>query len=218
MGQLRIGLIGDLHGFPEPALEWISRTEPDFCLQAGDYWSYAVEWPVPVYWIFGNHEHGPTIRAIIDGSYEFHPNNRWLKGGVEIIDGVSVMALPGLPQARSGPGPAHYPPNVYEECMNHEGEDIDIFLSHGCGFEFGCMAHDANTHEVEYINFEEPPITDLIRFVRPLLAVSGHNHRFAKEEHEGIKCIRLGHRSNSMFHMIEVPPEGEGAEESYEEG
>lgn len=213
---LRIGLLGDLHGFTLEAKAWMRRVEPDFCIQAGDYWSYDEEWSVPVYWIFGNHERGAAIRGIIDGTYPLPENNRWLMGGITDIQGVSVMALPGLPQARGGPGPASYPPRVYELCRKQAGKHVDVFVSHGCGFRFGCMARDLNTGRTEFFNFEEPGITDLIRLVRPTYAVSGHNHRFEVEDHEGITCIRLGHRPPHLCHMIEVEPRAAG--DSHPEG
>lgn len=200
---MRVGLIGDLHGHAAPALEWIDHVQPDFCLQAGDYWCYEVEWPVPVYWICGNHEHPVTMGRIIHGQFEFHENNRWLMGGLEDVMGVRVMALPGLPQMRSGPGPAKYPPKVYELCMTRVGEPVDVLLSHGCGFPFGSWGYDGKRMKSVFINFEEAGITSLIRAVRPAHAVSGHNHRFAEEMHEGIHCLRLGHRPSTMFHMLE---------------
>ena len=203
---LRIGLLGDLHGNSLDAKSWIRRTQPDFCIQVGDYWLYDEEWSVPMYWIFGNHERSKAVRGLIDGTYPLSENNRWLMGGLVDIQGVSVMALPGLPQARGAPGPAHYPPKVYELCRRQAGAHVDLFVSHGCGFLFGAMARDIRTGRTEFLNFEEEPITELIRLVRPTYAVSGHNHRFAVEENEGITCIRLGHRAGSLAHMVEIEP------------
>jgi len=207
---LRIGLIGDLHGSTLNARNWMLRTRPDFCLQVGDYWSYDEEWPVPVYWIFGNHERGEAVRGLINGTYPSPENNRWLMGGISDIMGVSVMALPGLPQSRGGPGPAKYPPRVYQLCQKQAGKHVDIFISHGCGFKFGTMARDLNTGRTEFFNFEESDITDLIKIVQPTYAVSGHNHMYAVEEHEEIRCIRLGHRPSELTHMIEVEPRTAG--------
>jgi len=207
---MRIGLIGDLHANIEgglaAAIEWMERTEPDFCLQVGDFWSYDVEFPVPVHWIFGNHERSRDVNAILEGSHEFPPNNHWLIGGLSEIEGVTVMALPGLTTSRGGPGPASFPPNVYSLCWEQAHDRrVDIFLSHGAAFPFWHFGWDDIAKKGIRINFEEPDITELVRWVGPTHAVSGHNHRFAIEEFEGITCFRLGSAPNHFAHMIEVP-------------
>ena len=179
--------------------------EPDFCIQVGDYWNYNHIWSVPVYWMFGNHERGEDIKRVIDGSFKHPTNSHWLMGGIEEINGVRVMALPGLPQVRPGPGPANYPPKVYELCMQQAGEDVDIFASHGCGFPFPNWVFDSGHRKSIMKNLEEPDITRLIKQVQPTYAVSGHNHKYAVEEHSGICCIRLGHteQSGGFAHIVE---------------
>lgn len=198
---MRIGLFGDLHGqqgMVFAAIEWIERTNPDFCLQAGDYWSYDVEWPCPVYWILGNHEDMGTAIQIMSGNYKFPKNSYCLQGGITEIRGVRVMSLPGLPQERLSPGPSHYPQIAYNTCMKESKKQVDIFLSHGCGFPFwGVIGNERR-------NFEEKDITELIRKVKPKYAVSGHNHIYANEEHKGITCIRLGMNPSDFVTMIEV--------------
>lgn len=204
---MRIGLIGDLHGETDAVIEWMERTEPDFCLQVGDYWKpcYDTAWPVPLYWIFGNHEMGSYVRALIDGTHQEPINNHWLMGGAVDIHGVTVMALPGLPSAGSGFGPASFPPNVYSLCWEQAEESkVDIFISHGAAFPFWHFTWDPVLNKRARINFEEPEITELVRRVHPTHAVSGHNHRFADEEFEGVHCIRLGMSPRNFTHMIEV--------------
>jgi len=203
---MRIGLLGDLHDNPAPADRWIRIVQPDFCIQVGDYWCYDHPWSVPVYWMFGNHERDSYLKRIVAGKFEFPVNSHWLKGGIADIHGVRVMALPGLPKPGDAPGPAWYPPKVYELCRSQIGERVDILASHGCGFPFWHFLFNRVTMRSVRKNFEEPNITDLIRQVRPTYAVSGHNHRFAIEEHEGITCIRLGDtkHTGSFAHLIEI--------------
>jgi len=201
-----IGCLGDLHGSTaniEATKEWMNRIQPDFVLQVGDFWAYDIEWPCPLYWVMGNHEHGPTIQKIIKGEFDFPPNNHWLMGGMENIQGVNVMVLPGLPQSRLEPGPAYYPPKVYELCMEQKDEPVDIFMSHGAGFAFGGFLYNGVNRKSEWVDFEESNITELIRVVKPQYAISGHNHRYAVETHEGITCIRLGCKPSDMFHVLE---------------
>jgi predicted phosphodiesterase len=205
---MRIGLLGDLHGKTDAAIEWMERTEPDFCLQVGDYWSpcYDTEWPIETHWIFGNHERGEVARGLIDGTREQPPNNHWLEGGIVEIQGVTVMALPGLPAPGQGFGPASFPPNVYSLCWEQAQEhDVDVFISHGAPFPFWHFTWDPVANKRVRVNFEEPEITELVRRAAPTYAVSGHNHRFALEEFEGVQCIRLGMAPKSFTYMIEVP-------------
>ena len=206
---MRIGLIGDIHGQRgvHVAREWMSRTLPDFCLQIGDYWSpaYYEDWPVPVHWIFGNHEKMDVVRSLVDGTWEERENNHWLMGGLIEIQGIVVMALPGLPSKKGDPGPASFPPRVYEECWDHAHDmKVDVFISHGAPFPFWGFTYDSDLKKNVRINFEEPPITDLVRRIKPKIAVSGHNHRFSIEDHEGIQCIRMGWDNKDLTHMIEL--------------
>ena len=195
-----IGLIGYIHvnlNNIELVQNWINEVSPDFCLQVGDYFAYDVEWNCPVYWIFGNHENGQVIQEILANNHVHPKNNNWLIGGHTKIQGVNIMALPGLPQNRMTPGPAKFPVNVYKLCWEYEG-DIDIFISHGCAFPFFSMIGN------ELINCEEKEITELVRKVRPKVAVSGHNHKFEKSEQEGIRCVRLGCMGKELIDVLMV--------------
>ena len=161
--------------------------EPDVCLQAGDFWCYETEWPVPMYWIAGNHERGKVIQDVLKGKHKLPRNSIMLKGGyVKEICGLKVLPLPAKNRVDAAPGPASFTRHAYECCWNHKGQDIDIFLSHGCGFEFVVNAFG------RIINGEEEPITELIRRLKPKIAISGHCHTFANEFHEGIRCLRMG--------------------------
>jgi hypothetical protein len=191
-----IGLLGDLHGKPLEALDWINRIQPDFCLQVGDYCCYDTWWPVPVYWIFGNHEHPLMVQWLQQGNNPLPPNNNWLPGGLYDINGVSVMALPGLPQKRPGPGPAGFDEDVYDLCMSRSGEHVDIFISHGCAFPFSAFVGS------QYMQLEETAITQLVCAASPSFAVSGHNHSFAVESHGGVVCIRMGEVPTDFTYVL----------------
>ncbi len=204
--MIRIGLIGDLHGKSTLAHDWIRKNSPDFCLQVGDYWSYEQEWKVPVYWIFGNHENFKYVNMIANGDVELHENNIWLRGGVVNVEGINIMALPGLPQSRSTAGPAGFSKDIYQLCLSQAEEfDVEIFISHGCAFPFFGWGFDKKKQSSAFVNFEEVEITNLVKKVRPKYAVSGHNHVYKKEVHEGIDCIRLGHSINAgCFDVITI--------------
>jgi len=203
---MMVGLIGDIHGYErcQDVIDWINIVEPDFCLQVGDYLSYNVEWPVPVFWIFGNHEHGPIIKRYIEGTWEEPINNHWLMGGIVNIKGINIMSLPGLPNSRLEPGPARYPQNVYDLCIEQANMPVDIFISHGCGYPFWVWVYDKNIAKSKKVNREEQDITELISKVKPQYAVSGHNHRYAFETYDGVSLIRLGAEKIDMFYIIEL--------------
>lgn len=196
--MVNIGLIGDLHGRESEAAEWMRRVQPDFCLQVGDYYCYDAEWPVPVYWILGNHEELRAVRMLRYDDYPLPANNTWLRGGLYEIHGITVMALPGLPQYRQGPGPARFEEDIYDACMEQADEDVDVLISHGCAFPFEGWVGS------RFKDFEEPAITELARAVQPTYAVSGHNHIFAEEEHEGITCIRMGEVPNDFTYGLMI--------------
>lgn len=181
-----IALIGDLHGYPASALSFLERTKPDFAIQVGDFYCYDVAWPVPLHWIPGNHENEKVLAAIVSGEWGQPKNSHLCRGG-EIMDlgGAKVVALPSVPRRIYGPAPAEIARASFERCLGLEGE-IDIFFSHGCGFEFTVPVRN------QFRNVEDPEITFLLRKMRPRIAVSGHNHWYWREECEGIDCIRLG--------------------------
>ncbi len=192
---MRLAIFGDLHANPDRALKFIDRMEPDSCLQVGDYKCYGVLWPVPFYWIAGNHEERKTIVDIIDGKLTLPRNNTLLRAGiVHNICGLKVVGLPGLNRINPAPGQASFPRAAMERCLEiDESLKIDIFLSHGCGFPFWI---DVYGHR---INAEETAITNLIRRLKPKIAISGHNHFFADEIYDKIRCIRLGKCNDNGF-------------------
>ncbi len=199
--MMRIGLIGDVHGRPEWALRQIELAQPDFCIQVGDYWAYDQEWPVPVHWIFGNHEQRDVAFAITAGVFPLPNNSIWQPGGeIVAIGGLNVVFLPAKIRIDPSPGPAGYEEGIWRKCLALAGQKVDLLVSHGCAFPFEVWLG------ARKIQCEESGITLLARRLRPRAAVSGHNHENAKEEHEGIACLRLGSASVSHggFRILEI--------------
>lgn len=192
----RIGLIGDLHRRDAERIQRAMQiSEPDFCLQVGDY-SYAdIAWPFPVYWIPGNHEN-IDIAKIKDGTFKLPANNIMLDVGLYNIQNVNVLALPTIVVPGNKPGPAIYKPEDYNKCLQTT-EDVDIFLSHGCGFPFTVYV----PFDRKFVNAEDTKLTELIKKVKPKYAVSGHNHESFREEQYGINLHRMGCRE---YYIIEI--------------
>jgi predicted phosphodiesterase len=184
---MKMAVFGDMHGSPDWALKIIDLAEPDACIQTGDYWCYDTPWPIPFYWIAGNHEQPNTVEKIEAGTYELPRNNIMLKGGwIHEICGRRVLPLPAKIKMGGAPGPAAFMHEDYERCLRHAGQKIDILLSHGCGFRFVCNSFGKT------IDCEEGKITEMVCRIRPQIAISGHNHKFEDKAYDGIRCIRMG--------------------------
>jgi predicted phosphodiesterase len=132
---MKIGLIGDLHGDQVEKFSEIERyleiSEPDFCLQVGDYWT-PINWPIPVFWIPGNHER--FVNRIHYGEIVEPLNSRILETGILEFGGIRILALAAIPNPSFAPGAVNYKSENLEFCMAQR--DIDIFLSHSPGFPF----------------------------------------------------------------------------------
>lgn len=176
----KVGICGDLHGrIPEKLMRDIELSQPDFILQVGDYWHYQTDWPVPVYWITGNHEN------LMQTMSKTPQNNFMLESGLHSIEGINIVALPSIPMPGNDPGPVFFEEEDYEKCMAIE-EHVDIFMSHGCGYPFIVSVFG------DFIQVEDKRITELINKLQPVYAISGHNHEYQRDIQNGIQLIRLG--------------------------
>jgi len=198
----KIGLIGDVHGRFSPELKRLLEiSEPDFCLQAGDYSCYHVNWPTPVYFITGNHEVMNNAKAPIqdiqNGIITLPHNNIMLTAGLHNVEGVNIVALPAKPMIGVLPGPALYQQEDYDQCWA-VNDKVDIFISHGCGFPFLCFVGSRQ------INVEDITITKLIQHLTPMYAVSGHNHLYEKKEENGIQLYRMGTNHSHIYDLITI--------------
>lgn len=196
---MKIGLLGDLHGDQVEKFSEIERyleiSEPDLCLQVGDYWT-PISWPIPVFWIPGNHER--FIDEIKSGEIVEPLNSRILETGILEIGGIRILALEAIPNPSFAPMPVNYKSEDLEFCMAQE--NIDIFLSHSPGFPF------VNLTPRGFMNVEDKNITAILENVKPKYAVSGHCHQYQKEQVQGITLFRLGsvHNSTQFYDMIEL--------------
>jgi len=185
---MKIGILGDLHGdqvekFSE-IVRYLEISEPDFCLQVGDYWT-------PV-----NHER--FVNRIHNGEIVEPLNSRILETGILEFGGIRILALAAIPNPSFVPGPVNYKSEDLEFCKAQK--NIDIFLSHSPGFPFIGLGPKG------FMNFEDQNITAILEKVKPKYAVSGHIHEFKKEQVKGITLIRLGsvHNSTQFYDMIEL--------------
>lgn len=177
------------------------RLPLDLCLQAGDYYCYGERWPIPVYWIQGNHEDPDVVGPLREAGEirEIATNNFYLPGGRHEIEGVVVVALPGMFQWRHEAGPALFYEDDYEACWSAADEGpVDILISHDCGYPFPIMV--GRTVK----NVENERITELIDHLQPTYAVSGHNHVYEVQDVGATRLIRLADEGAGFCHQIEV--------------
>lgn len=187
-----IGIIGDLHGLPisNNLLRWIEVSEPDFLLQVGDIWNCAtIEWPAPFYFIPGNHERKDLVQTI-------HPKNTMLAAGLHCIQGVKVCALPSQESGLFSTK-APFSGVDYEICKSVTGE-VDVFISHGCGFPLWKFVDGVR------INCEDTDLTELLLHMKPKYAVSGHNHEYERRVEQGVILLRMGAERGKVYDIVEV--------------
>lgn len=180
--------------FPE-IVRFLEISQPDFCLQVGDYWT-PINWPIPIFWVPGNHER--FVNEINSGVFVEPINSRMLKTGILQFEGIRILALAAIPNPSLEPGPVNYKEEDLEFCKAQK--NIDIFLSHSPGFKFEAIGPKG------FMNFEDKKITEILEIVKPKFAVSGHIHQYKKELVKGISLIRLGslHNSSQFYDMIEL--------------
>lgn len=189
--NMRIGLVGDLHGLPIPSSLYrnIDISEPDILIQVGDIWdACTVAFPVPFFYITGNHEKSqlsPIPRT-----------NHRLNSGLNDIDGLKVVALNTTPVPGAALGPARYKEEDYLACL--EIQKPDIFVSHGCGYPFLVFVGG------KMRNVEDLRLTELISKTCPKYAISGHNHQFHIDEQNHTVLVRLGTERTGLYHLIEL--------------
>jgi len=158
--------------------------------------------PAPLYWIKGNNENFDAIAArTFPDTLRFVPNAHPVE-----IDGLRVLGLGGtlaptwyetpaadLPHPKKGTAKAteladkrrHFVREEVESC--NRAVAVDVLLTHEAPRPF----------KVGRIEAGKAPIDEVLSAVRPRLHLFGHHHRFAEQEHGGVKsvCLDLVSRS-----------------------
>jgi len=193
-----IGIIGDVHGHYEELFKTIEK-HPTIkaWIQVGDLggeeYSYP-DFPVPFYFISGNHESWDDIEKIDKGQ---GPKNLiHIKNGeaVEISDlkilgfgGNYSPSYSGKNQPLVGLRRRH---NTSAEVMRASlHKDVDIFITHEPPVPYMLRGNDCGVQQVNNILIQ----------VKPKICFFGHHHYYSESEREGINCVGLEYAWKSFI-------------------
>jgi predicted phosphodiesterase len=178
---MKVICFGDVHKESSLVNQIIKQDHPDLVLQVGDLETY---WdpPVPFIFIKGNHENYDTIDALASGRTYFR--------NLQLLQPGSLISLEkeNFPIRVGGLG-GNYSPKFYsreagrlrqgrrrhyvEEQVNQCKQKLDgadIFMSHECSEALGITRRGHNVGR--------PEIDDIIRTIKPKIALSGHHHQY----------------------------------------
>ncbi len=214
--MLRMAFVGDLHGKIDLMFEKLQPHSPDLVIQIGDFGTYVEErrmdkatrkhgglgdfvdyyegrkkFPIPTYFIKGNHEDFDVIEEIRKGAV---PNLYYMtNGNVYDFNGLRIGALggnhsperykldrnhPKLQQSRR----KHFNHQDIESLAQHQ--DIDIIAAHDCPLGSGMLGRHGNS-------CGSPELTELVQKIRPKTLVHGHYHRYQLSQMGSTKIISL---------------------------
>ena len=167
---VRFGLLGDFHGRTKRrALDlFLREARPDILLAVGDLQDYE-DWPIPTFFVRGNHENYTTIEAMDAGVYQprnlFHLSDRTI---VE-ISGLRIAGVGGI--ERTKPGPRALDPGAVDWIADQAGLGIVISHDSPIRFEHGDPERTIGS------------LRAAAELAAPRLWICGHHHYYA---HEGI--------------------------------
>jgi Icc-related predicted phosphoesterase len=172
----------------------------DFCIQVGDLGgektSYP-DFPLPTYFIHGNHENWDKIEEIKEGK---GPKNLfYLQNGVPYeIDGLNVLALGGnhapskFHMKRSqllDNGRRHFVNEDVDACIVCI-KKIDIFLTH----EAPSPYHRYKVYQDGDQDIGKPIVSKLLKHLNPRIHFFGHHHNYrVYEAVPGVKSVGLSY-------------------------
>ena len=179
LAPCRIGVIGDFHGSSKRSALRLFLTEarPDAILSVGDLQDYE-DWPIPTYFIVGNHESFSTIRAIDAGTYVPRNLVHLRDAEVVVLAGLRVVGLGGIWEAPKG-SPKAINRVAYDRLAD---ETADIVITHETPIRFA-NGHPDKTCE---------PIRTLCEVMAPRLWLSGHHHHYDSEHIGKTTILSLG--------------------------
>jgi len=194
---MKICLIGDMHGDVDFVHKILQYEKPEFALQIGDYIAYNESWEYPVGWISGNWDKIEVINALENDEIKLPSNNFYLKAAeLYTINNKTILTLPTFRSNNTQHrGPAVVLLNHINKCLKYVGQDIDFFISHGCGYPFVAKTLFGTK------NVESKEITDLINKLQPKYAISGHIHQHGYLEQNDIKFYRMGFKETCILNI-----------------
>jgi hypothetical protein len=182
---MRVALTADVHGRWEDAAGFARRYSCEAILVAGDLGeaAYSVDWPIPLYWVWGDDDSRLVWRHLTSAGQVQHchliPN--WT---TVTIGGLTVLGVGAERDNAALPGPAVVlpPPSPVPRA--------DLVLSHAAGW------HRRVTSGSKTYDVFDAQVSRAVRDSGARIAVSGHNHRWLAGRTCGgrTRCYGLGNR------------------------
>jgi predicted phosphodiesterase len=197
----RIGLIGDFHGSSKRAARrlFLSESRPDALLSVGDLQDYE-DWPVPTFFVAGNHESFSTIAAMDAGSHTPRNLVHLRDADPLAIAGLMVAGLGGIWEAPPT-SPRLLDRGAYDRLADLS---VDLVLSHETPIHFSNGRPDKTCE----------PLRTLCEVVAPRFWFSGHHHYFDVERLGPTTIVSLG-KFPHEWGLLEVGTTGELAFERF---
>lgn len=214
--ELRVGLVGDIHGqHKRPALDIFCREAvPDILLQVGDLQDYRGGYPIPMLFIRGNHECWAVLDAMDAGQHL--PVNLAHLPDLHYI-GLSGARVVGLGGCWSSSGKGLRKHITEEQIARLRKMSADIVLSHETPIRFGnsgASGSEANSASAnvnagarnrgqaragqhdrfarEYRDRGLAVLREACIAMRPRIWASGHHHHFETEQLGRTTIVSLG--------------------------
>jgi len=175
-----IAIIGDLHNSYKKVFKFLnSSTEIEFCLQIGDLGKENQpypDFPIPTYFIQGNHENWDAIEKIKEN--QGPKNLHFLENGnLYDIRGLKILALGGnyapskfklKRKDLTGDLRRHFVNDEITTCCTYK--DVDIFLTHEAPSPYYKFDR----------NIGNSSVSQIIKATNPKLHVFGHHHYYSE--------------------------------------
>jgi predicted phosphodiesterase len=198
-----IGILGDIHGHYQEIFE-ILKSHPEITswLQVGDLGGGNIgypDFPVPFYFISGNHENWDEIENMDKGK---SPKNlhHIPNGDYVMVEGIKVLGFGGnfSPKYSTGhhkligPRRRHNTPEQLTKALSCI--DVDIFISHEPPQPYFLRNKDCG---IKTIN-------EILAKVKPKICFFGHHHyETFNALHEGVPCTGLDYGWRKSFARVD---------------
>jgi Icc-related predicted phosphoesterase len=201
-----LGILGDIHHQFRILFEGLDKSHKDVTtwIQVGDLGDEKKpypDFPMPFYFISGNHENWAEVDLIDEGK---GPKNLiHVKNGDAInLEGLKIVVFGGnfspkwYPEPRAKLPPSrkkHFVQEDFEKAISHK--DVDILITHEA----------PSPYIIKHGDIGQYVITDIIKAIKPKLHFFGHHHYSGDYEYEGVPSYGL---TFGFRDFAKVDPEG----------
>lgn len=187
-----LGILGDIHHQFRILFEGLNKSHKDVntWIQVGDLGDEKKpypDFPMPFYFISGNHENWAEVDLIDEGKGPM--NLIHIKNGEAInLEGLKIVVFGGNFSPKWYPEPKaklplsrkkHFVQEEFEKAITHK--DVDILITHEAPSPYIKKHGDIG----QYV------ITDIIKAIKPKMHFFGHHHYSGDYEYGGVPSYGL---------------------------